>query len=71
MGNSLKKKHRKNCRKARHTISETKLTGKIEKTKLKIKNREKLEIEKEEFKPLEVINKLELAEENKGQCEII
>ena len=48
-----------------------KLTGKIEKTKLKIKKCEKFEVEKEEFKPLEVINKLELVEENKGQCEIM
>ena len=47
-----------------------KLTGKIEKTKMKVRKREKLEIEEEEFKALQVINKLASAEENKGECEI-
>ena len=41
----------------------------MEKTKLKVREREKFEIE-EEFKALQVINKLALAEESKGECEI-
>ena len=42
----------------------------MEKTKLKVRKREKSEIEEEEFKALQVINKLASAEENKGECEI-
>ena len=42
----------------------------MEKTKLKVRKREKSEIE-EEFKALHVINKLASAEENKGKCEIL
>ena len=38
----------------------------MEKTKLTVRKREKSEIEEEEFKALQVINKLTLAEENKG-----
>ena len=38
----------------------------MEKTKLTVRKREKSEIEEEEFKVLQVINKLALAEENKG-----
>ena len=40
------------------------------KAKSKVSKREKSEIEKEELKALEVINKLASAEENKGGCEI-
>ena len=40
------------------------------KTKSKVSKREKSEIEEEELKALEVINKLASAEENKGECEI-
>ena len=46
------------------------MTGKTEKTKLKVRKREKSEIKEEEFKSLQVINKLASAEENKGECEI-
>ena len=42
----------------------------MEKTKLKVRKREKSEIEEEEFKALQVINKLASAEKNKGECEI-
>ena len=37
---------------------------------MKVRKREKSEIEEEEFKVLQVINKLASAEENKGKCEI-
>ena len=37
----------------------------MEKTKLTVRKREKSEIEEEEFKALQVINKLASAEENK------
>ena len=40
----------------------------MEKTKLKVRKREKSEIEEE---ALHVINKLASAEENKGKCEIL
>ena len=43
----------------------------MEKTKLKVRKHEKSEIKEEEFKLLQVINKLVSAEENKGECEII
>ena len=46
------------------------MTGKIEKTKLKVRKREKSEIGKEEFKALQVIDNLASAEESKGECEI-
>ena len=46
------------------------MTGKIEKTKLKVRKLEKSEIEEDEFKALQVINKLASAEEIKGECEI-
>ena len=42
----------------------------MEKTKLTVRKREKSEIEEEEFKALQVINKLASGEENKGECEI-
>ena len=42
----------------------------MEKTKLTVRKREKSEIEEEEFKALQVINKLASAEENKGEWEI-
>ena len=42
----------------------------MEKTKLKVRKCEKSEIEEEEFKALQDINKLASAEENKGECEI-
>ena len=38
----------------------------MEKTKLTVRKREKSEIEEEEFKALQVINKLASAEKNKG-----
>ena len=37
---------------------------------MKVRKREKSEIGKEEFKALQVINKLASDEENKGECEI-
>ena len=40
------------------------------KAKAKVSKRETSEIEEEELKALEVINKLASAEENKGECEI-
>ena len=40
------------------------------KAKSKVSKRETSEIEEEELKALEVINKLASAEENKGECEI-
>ena len=43
----------------------------MEKTKLKVRKREKSVIEEEEFKTLQVINKLAAAEENKGEREIL
>ena len=56
----------------RHTISETKIDRKNgKKTNLKVRKREKSEIEEKEFKALQVINKLASAEENKGKCEIL
>ena len=42
----------------------------MEKTKLKARKCEKSEIEEEEFKVLQVIDKLASAEKNKGECEI-
>lgn len=50
-----------------------KLTGKVDKVskvKVQTNKREKTDIEKEELKALQVINKLASAEENKGECEI-
>ena len=41
------------------------------KKKLKVRKCEKSETEEEEFKALQVINKLASAEENKGKCEIL
>ena len=41
------------------------------KTKLKVRKREKSEIKEEEFKALQVTDKLASAEENKGKCEIL
>ena len=46
--NSLKKKYGRNCRKARHTISETKIDRKNGKTRLKVRKHEKSKIEDEE-----------------------
>ena len=40
-------------------------------TKLKVRKPEKPETEEEEFKVLQVINKLASAEEHKGKCEIL
>ena len=42
----------------------------MEKTKLTVRKCEKSEIEEEEFKALQVIDKLASGEENKGECEI-
>ena len=41
------------------------------KKKFKVRKREKSEIEEEEFKAFQVIDKLALAKENKGKCEIL
>ena len=38
---------------------------------MKVRKREKSEIKEEEFKALQVIDKLTSAEENKGKCEIL
>ena len=66
------KKHGRNCRRERRTISETQIDRKNgKKTKLKVRKREKSEIKEEEFKALQVIDKLTSAEENKGKCEIL
>ena len=62
--NSLKKSTEEIAEK-RDTISETKIDRK--KTKLKVRKRKKSEIEEEDFKALQVINKLASAEENKGR----
>ena len=43
----------------------------MEKTKLKVRKREKSEIEEEEFKALQVINKLTSTDKSKGECEIL
>ena len=42
----------------------------MEKTKLKVRKRERSEIEEEEFKALQVINKLASTDKSKGECEI-
>ena len=70
MGNSLKKSTEKIAEKQDTPFLKRKLTGKMEKTKLTVRKREKSEIEEEEFKALQVINKLASVEENKGECEI-
>ena len=38
---------------------------------MKVRKHEKSEIKEEEFKALQVIDKLAPAEENKGKCEIL
>ena len=42
----------------------------MEKTKLNVRKRERSEIEEEEFKALQVINKLASTDKSKGECEI-
>ena len=70
--NSLKKSAEEIAEKRDTPFPKQKLTEKMEKkTKLKVRKREKSEIEEEEFKALHVINKLASAEENKGKCEIL
>ena len=69
--NSLKKSTEEIAEKQDTPFLKRKLTGKMEKTKLTVRKREKSEIEEEEFKALQVINKLASAEENKGKCEIL
>ena len=63
--NSLKKSTEEIAEKWDTPFLKWKLTGKMEKTKLKVRKREKSEIEEEEFKALQVINKLASAEENR------
>ena len=68
--NSLKKSTEEISEKRDTPFLKRKFTRKMEKTKLKVKRREKSEIEEEEFKALQVINELASAEESKGECEI-
>ena len=64
--NSLKKSAEEIAEKRDTPFPKQKLTEKMEKkTKLKVRKREKSEIEEEEFKALQVINKLASAEENR------
>ena len=55
---SLKKSTEEIAEKRDIPFLKRKLTGKMEKTKLKVRKREKSEIEEDEFKALQVINKL-------------
>ena len=68
--NSLKKSTEEILEKRDTPSLKRKLTGKIEKTKSKVRKREKSENEEGEFKALQVINKLASAEEIKGECKI-
>ena len=68
--NSLKKSTEEIAEKQDTPFLKRKLTGKMEKTKLTVRKCEKSEIEEEEFKALQVIDKLASGEENKGECEI-
>ena len=46
------------------------MTGKMGKTKLYVRKREKSKTEVEEFKALQIINKLASAMKNKDECQI-
>ena len=70
LDNFLKKNTDEIAEKRDTPFLKRKLTGKMEKTKLKVRKREKSKIEEEEFNALQVINKLASAGEKKGECEI-